>query len=117
MPNSYFAEFTVDTQVVDIPEVRRVFDAYPTPVRNKLMELRQLILDVAAETKDVGAIQETLKWGQISYVTHKPKSGTTIRVDEYQQEPQRVALFVHCRTTLVDTFRQMCPDDFSYYLG
>ena len=104
----------MSAQVIDNPEVQYVFDTYPEPTREKLMGLRQLIFDVAAETEGVGTIQETLKWGQISYLTSQPKSGTTIRIDEYQRETEEVALFVHCQTNLVDTFRQMSPDSFRY---
>ncbi len=71
-------------------------------------------LDVASETRGVDAITETLKWGQISYLTHKPRSGTTLRIDRYPRETQQVALFVHCQTTLVDSFRSMHPDAFAY---
>ena len=104
----------MSARVIDNPEVQYLFDTYPEATREKLMGLRQLILDVAAETEGVGTIQETLKWGQISYLTSQPKSGTTIRIDEYQRETEEVALFVHCQTNLVDTFRQMSPDSFRY---
>ncbi len=96
------------------PEVQFKFDTYPEPIRQKLMDLRQLIFDVAAETRGVGEIEETLKWGQISYLTHRPKSGTTIRIDQYRPETEQVAFFVHCQTSLVDTYRQMVPDGFDY---
>lgn len=102
------------TQITQNPDVQQVFDSYPDDIREKLLDLRQLILDVADETQGVGTIKETLKWGQISYLTHKPKSGTTIRIDHYQPESQQIAFFVHCQTRLVDTFQQMYPDTFRY---
>jgi len=104
----------MNSQVIDNPEVQHVFDTYSEKTREKLMSLRQLIFDVASETKGVGTIEETLKWGQISYLTHKPKSGTTIRIDEYQPDTQQIAFFVHCQTSLVDTFQQIYPDSFTY---
>ncbi|MDJ0757543.1 MAG: DUF1801 domain-containing protein [Ardenticatenaceae bacterium] len=104
----------MNVQVIDNPEIQYVFDQYAEKTRQKLMRLRQLILTVASETEGVGTIEETLKWGQISYLTHNPKSGTTIRIDEYQPDTQQIACFVHCQTNLVDTFRHMYPDAFRY---
>ena len=101
-------------KLIDNPDVQSVFDTYPEATQAKLMKLRQLILDVATETEGVGRIEETLKWGQISYLTHKPKSGTTIRIDEYRANSQEIAFFVHCQTSLVDMFQQMYPDTFRY---
>lgn len=104
----------MNLQLTDNPNVQSVFDGYPDVTREKLMRLRQLIFEVAAETEGVGSIEETLKWGQISYLTQQPKSGTTIRIDEYQADSEQIAFFVHCQTSLVDTFRQMYPDSFRY---
>jgi hypothetical protein len=63
-------------------EVEAVFAQYPDQVRERLLALRDLIFDTASHTKGVGEIEETLKWGQPSYLTIKPKSGTTIRIDQ-----------------------------------
>jgi hypothetical protein len=104
----------MNAQVIENPDVQRVFDQYGETTQQKLMKLRELILNVAAETEAVGAIEETLKWGQISYLTHHPRSGTTIRIDEYQPGTQQIAVFVHCQTNLVETFRSMYPDTFQY---
>ena len=51
------------------PAVDAVFAAYPEPLKAKLLALRRLIFDTAKTTKGVGALQETLKWGQPSYLT------------------------------------------------
>jgi Domain of unknown function (DU1801) len=95
-------------------EVTAVFEAYPEPIRTKLLALRQIILETAVSTPGVGGIVETLKWGQPSYLTVKPKSGTTIRIAAHKTEPNCVALYVHCQTNLIDTFRQLYPSQFSY---
>lgn len=104
----------LSSETIKNPEVQFKFDSYPEAMRNKFMDLRELIYEVAAETDGVGQIEETLKWGQISYLTHHPKSGTTIRIDEYQPESQQIAFFVHCQTSLVDTYREMVPNGFHY---
>src|SRR5947207_12044527 len=91
------------------PAVEAVFRAYPGAVRQRLLALRRLILDTAATTAGVGRIDETLKWGQPSYLTTRPKSGSTIRID--QAPPGSYALYVHCQTNLVATYRELYPTE------
>jgi hypothetical protein len=95
------------------PKVAAVFAGYPPHTRRKLMQLRQLIFDVAAETEGVGCLEETLKWGQPSYLTTQSGSGTTIRIDRLKS-PGGYALFVHCQTMLVDTFREIYRDTLKF---
>ena len=87
-----------------------IFDGYPKPVRTKLLALRKLILDTAKTTKGVGAIEEALKWGQPSYLTSESKSGTTVRIDQVKSVPGQYAVYFHCQTNLVETFRELYPD-------
>ncbi|MCB1494270.1 MAG: DUF1801 domain-containing protein [Bauldia sp.] len=89
------------------PAVAAVFDAQPAAIRRQLLKLRTLILDTAAATPGVGGIEETLKWGQPSYLTAETKSGTTIRIDAVRDKPGQVALYVHCQTRLVEQFREL----------
>jgi hypothetical protein len=96
----------------DVPEsvVDAVFNAYPNPVRAKLLALRRLIFDTAKTTAGVGALEEALKWGQPSYLTTESKSGSTVRIDQVKAEPGRYAVYFHCQTDLVETFRERYPD-------
>jgi len=90
--------------------VEAVFDAYPKPVKAKLLALRRLILDTAKTTKGVGLVEETLKWGQPSYLTPETKSGSTVRIDQVKAEPGQYAVYFHCQTNLVETFRELYPE-------
>jgi Domain of unknown function (DU1801) len=99
-PRADFAEPTVET----------VFSTYPTPVKSKLLALRRLIFDTANATDGVGALEETLKWGQPSYLTAESKSGSTIRIDQVKTEAGQYAVYFHCQTDLVETFRELYPD-------
>jgi hypothetical protein len=92
------------------PAVEAVFGAYPKPVKAKLLALRRLIFDTAKVTKGVGTLQETLKWGQPSYLTPETKSGSTIRIDQVKPEAGQVAVYFHCQTNLVETFRELYPE-------
>jgi uncharacterized protein DUF1801 len=92
------------------PAVDGVFDAYPRSVKAKLLALRRLILDTAKATQGVGALEEALKWGQPSYLTTESKSGSTIRIDQVKAEAGQVAVYFHCQTNLVETFRELYPE-------
>jgi hypothetical protein len=89
--------------------VEAVFDDCPAPARTKLKALRRLILDTAKTTKGVGRVEEALKWGQPSYLTPETGSGSTIRIDRVKSASNQVAVFFHCQTDLVETFRELYP--------
>ena len=90
--------------------VDAVFDGYPKPVKAKLLALRRLIFDTAKATKGVGGLEEALKWGQPSYLTPESKSGSTIRIDQVKSSPGQYAVYFHCQTDLVETFRELYPE-------
>ena len=89
------------------PDVKAVFDAYPAELRDKLMVLRQQIFEVAADDPGIGPLEESLKWGQPSYLTPKSKSGTTIRIDKIKNEPGGYGMYVNCQTTLMASYREL----------
>ena len=94
--------------------VAQVFDSYPTPVRSKLMALRDLIFDTAAKTLGVGALEETLKWSEPAYLTTHTKSGSTVRIAWKATRPLSYVIYFNCHTTLVETFRTLFPNDFEF---
>ncbi len=96
------------------PDVQAVFDAYPAELKPKLIHLRQLIFETASKIEGVGSLEETLKWGQPSYLTHQTKSGTTIRIDRIKSTPGQYGMFFHCQTSLISTYRALYPDVLSY---
>ncbi|MCB1487204.1 MAG: DUF1801 domain-containing protein [Bauldia sp.] len=96
------------------PAVKAVFDAQPEAVRRGLLQLRSLILETAAAMPGVGRIEETLKWGQPSYLTPETGSGTTIRIDAVKGAPERVAIYVHCQTRLVERYRELYGDQLAF---
>jgi len=84
------------------------------PLKAQLLALRRLIFDTAQATKGVGVLQETLKWGQPSYLTPETKSGSTIRIDRVKSTANQYAVYFHCQTDLVETFRELYPRELSY---
>ena len=95
------------------PAIADKFARYPDATRQELRKLRALILETAAQLPGVGALDETLKWGQVSYLTSQSGSGTTIRID-HDRPSGRAALYVNCKTDLVSRYRTLYPDGFSY---
>lgn len=99
---------------IENPGVAAVFESYPGTVKRKLLFLRQLIFKVASETEGVGALEETLKWGQPSYLTTQSKSGSLIRIDRVKASAGQYAMYFHCQTTLVDSFKEMYRGKFEF---
>ena len=93
--------------------VKAVFDAYPPKLRAKLLNVRKLILETAASAAGIGTIHETLKWGQPSYLTLETGSGSTIRIDRVKSK-DCYAVYFHCQTDLVETFRRLYPNEMIY---
>ncbi len=96
------------------PKVAAVFKAYAPATRKRLMALRETLFEVAAATEGVGALTETLKWGQPSYLTEETGSGTTVRIDRLKGDGGGYAIYFHCQSGLVGQFRELYPDTFTY---
>jgi hypothetical protein len=92
-------------------DVADVFRAYPSNIRERMMFLRQLVFDTATETDGVGNVEEALRWGEPSYLT---KSGSTIRMDWKKSNPHQYAMYFHCKTKLVDTFKELYRETFLF---
>ncbi len=94
--------------------VAAVFESYPDTVRAKLLSLRALIFETARATEGVGELNETLKWGQPSYLTPQTKSGSTIRIDQVRKRPDRCAVYFHCHSGLVPLFKDLYADELQF---
>lgn len=85
-------------------EVADIFDAYPKHVRKKMLFLRQLVFDASSEIDGLGEIEETIKWGEPSYIV---KGGSTVRMDWKSKNSLQYAMYFHCQTKLVDIFKEL----------
>lgn len=91
--------------------VKDKFKKYPKNVRAKMNYLRKLIVDVARDDKSIIEIEETLKWGEPSYIT---KKGSTLRIDWKEKNPDQYAIYFKCTSKLVPTFKEVFGDLFKY---
>ena len=95
-------------------EVEAVFNSYPKEMKSKLMILRQLIFDTAASFEEIGEIEETLKWGELSYLTPKSKSGSTVRIAWKESKKEQYSIFFKCTANLVPAMKEKFPLKFKY---
>lgn len=93
------------------PQVELKFQTYPKEIKSKLNYLRDLIIETASEIEDIQEIEETLKWGEPSYLV---KKGSTIRIDWKPQIPNQYAMYFKCTSKLVPTFKEVFGDKFKY---
>lgn len=90
-------------------EVAHVFSDQPNETRVNMLRLRQLIFDTAARKPHIGAVIESLKWGQASYST-KPKTGSPLRIAPAGQgQAHDYELLVVCQTSLIADFNTFFP--------
>jgi hypothetical protein len=91
--------------------VKHTFAQYPLLPLEKLLNIRQLILEVARENKEIGVLEETLKWGEPSYLS---KKGSTVRIVWKHSKPDKYMIYFNCKTRLVDTFKEIYGDVFIF---
>src|SRR5690606_17411130 len=92
-------------------KVALVFDNYPPDIRPKMEYLRTLILTTAEKIEGLGLLEETLKWGEPSYLT---KIGSTLRIDWKAKNPNQYAMYFQCTSKLVPTFKMMFNNMFRF---
>lgn len=98
----------------DLPqEVQGAIAPYPAPALDMFHRVRRYIYEEGARL-DVGALQETLKWGEPSYLTPKSKAGSTLRIGWSAKQPGLFSLYVNCQTDLLARMSERFPFEFAY---
>lgn len=98
-------------QINTNPKVEVVFNNYPDSVRSKLLHLRHLIIETANDIAEITTIEETIKWGEPSFLT---KKGSTIRINQKKGEPNQYAMYFQCTSKLIPTFKMIYKDTFTF---
>jgi len=91
-------------------DVKQKFNSYPNDVRILLMQIRKIIMDVA-RADAVGDIEESLKWGEPSYLA---KGGSAIRIDWKPKYPNNFFVYFNCKTSLIETIKEIYGNLFVY---
>jgi len=100
-----------NVQIDTNPDVPKKFEGYPAKVRKKMERLRNLVIEVAKEVEHINHIEETLKWGEPSYLV---KNGSTLRMDWKPKNPDQYAMYFQCTSQLVPTFQMVFGKMFTY---
>ncbi|MDO6718950.1 DUF1801 domain-containing protein [Psychrosphaera sp. 1_MG-2023] len=90
--------------------VQKKFETYPDDIAAALLRIRTLIYQVA-EQDGIDKLEETLKWGEPSYIS---PIGSTIRFDWKAKHPDEYCLYFNCKTTLIETFKEIYGETFVY---
>jgi uncharacterized protein YdhG (YjbR/CyaY superfamily) len=98
-------------KIIKNSKVDKVFANYPKNVRDKMQFLRELVIETALEIEGVKELEETLKWGEPSFVT---KNGSTLRIDWKAKAPDQYAMYFQCTSRLVETFRVVFNNKFHF---
>ena len=89
---------------IPAPAIQAVLNACSAVPRAGLVALRELIFARAAELPIIGRLVEDLRWGQPAYLTPDTGAGCSLRIG--MAPGGDFALFVHCKTGLIQTFTQ-----------
>jgi Domain of unknown function (DU1801) len=90
--------------------VKQKYESYPENARALFSIIRTAIFEVA-QSEALGNIEETLKWGEPSYLV---KGGSTLRIDWKPKFPNQLSVYFNCKTTLVETFKEIFGNIFRY---
>ncbi len=97
--------------IITDPRVEAVFANYPDWVGDKMQFLRALVIETAKELPEITVLEESLKWGEPSFLT---KYGSTLRMDWKKKTPNQYQMYFKCTSRLVETFKTVFGDLFEY---
>lgn len=92
-------------------QVAKVIADYPPQATAVFAATRKLVVSVAKETVGLDKTEETLKWGEPSYLAD---GGSTIRMKWSEKNPEQFSLYFNCNSILVETFKELYQDEFTY---
>ncbi len=95
--------------VGDAKLAQAILEEFPDGVCKALKQLRTLILATHKKTEKAGELSEVLRWGQLSYLT---PTGSMIRLG--MSKAGKPAMFFHCGTSLVETYRAQYSHEFEF---
>lgn len=96
------------------PDVKAVYSTAPKKIKDNMLLIREYILEVAEECiADVGAIEETIKWGVPGYLPKIKNTGTTVRL-QWNEETEEYGLYFHCQSQVIKRIKKKYSDRLQY---
>lgn len=99
-----YTDYMHHVKIKTDPAFSKRFDQYPPAAREKMRRLRELVHESLCDQENVTEIEETLKWGEPSFIT---RHGSTLRMDWKERAPDQYAVYFKCTSKLVPTFKKV----------
>ena len=90
--------------------IEAVFEAYPQPVKSRLLALRRLIFDTAKTTKASARWRKPSNGGSRAISRPRARAAAPSGSTSVKAEAGGYAVYFHCQTDLVETFRERYPE-------
>lgn len=92
-------------------DIEAIVQDYPPEIQSRFQEFQTMVLELANRTEDINKLEESLKWGEPAF---KSNIGSPFRFGWSTKRPDQFGIYFICTTTLVETFRQLYPDFFTF---
>lgn len=92
-------------------QVAQVIKHYPPKAKSVFNDVRKIVISAAKESGGLDNTTETLKWGEPSYLAD---GGSTVRMKWTEKEPDQFSLYFNCNSILVETFKELYQDEFTF---
>lgn len=90
--------------------IKAIYDGFSPDVKKATLLVRDWVFEIAAIDKEIGEIAEDLKWNEPAYLTNQTNSGTTLRINQKKNAPNTFAIYVNCKTDLIENFKSIFPN-------
>lgn len=91
-------------------DIDRKIAGYPPGAQRLAEQIRKLVHSSALKL-GIPTVHESLTWNE---PTFKSPSGSPFRMDWKEGTPESFYLFFHCQTLLVEIYKTIYPDTFTY---
>ncbi len=96
------------------PEIKKVYERFPREMKTKVLELREIIFEVAKNNDKIGKVTETLKWGEPVYQRDRSKYGSPIKINYKKTMENHISISVISTTNLIEKFKELYPKAFQF---
>lgn len=93
------------------PRFIETLQSFPDEVQGKMEVLRELVHEIAQEEELVTELEETLRWGEPTFISNV---GTSLRMGWSDKRPDQYGLFVQCSSLVIPTIRAVHADALRY---
>jgi hypothetical protein len=91
--------------------ISTVLETYPEGILTRYQEFRDLVLSVADTIEVLKWIEESVKWGELSF---RSNIGSPFRFGWNPKSETQFGIYFICTTILVETYKKLYPDFFQF---